>query len=371
MNIVLAQNIKNLRKAKNLSQQKLGKILCVTQQAVGKWENGYSEPDSLTLIKLSKLFNISVDKLLSNIINCGNLSNENYNMVLNKPNVNRLKEIRKSNNLNQSEFAKIFNISQQTLSNWEKGITDINLDTLIAISDTFNISIDYILGKKEKNIYTNIHKFTIGERIYKKRMELGLSVEDIAKKLNKNRATIYRYENNEIEKIPINILEPLAKILHTTPAYIMGFDEDSKKFMPITNYSITKLPIIGTITAGYDGLAYEEDMGEIEVLDTALSGYAPEDCFVLQIKGNSMYPLFLDKDLVLVHKQSHVDSGTIAVVLYNGNEATVKKVIYKQGENWLDLVPTNPEYMTKHIENEDLELCHVIGKIISLVLRKI
>lgn len=212
---------------------------------------------------------------------------------------------------------------------------------------------------------------TIGERIYKKRMELNLSVDDVANKLNKNRATIYRYENNEIEKIPINILEPLAKILKTTPAYLMGWDNSLENLVPITNYSITKLPIIGTITAGYDGVAIEEDLGQIEVLDTALGGFAAEECFVLKIKGNSMYPLFLDKDLVLVHKQSHVDSGTIAVVLYNGDEATVKKVVYKQGENWLDLIPTNPEYMTKHIENEELEQCHVIGKVISLVLRKI
>ncbi len=212
---------------------------------------------------------------------------------------------------------------------------------------------------------------TIGERIYKKRMELNLSVDDIAKKLNKNRATIYRYENNEIEKIPINILEPLAKILKTTPAYLMGWEPAIKNITPIHNFSITKLPIIGTITAGYDGLAYEEDLGDIEVLDTALGGYAPEECFVLRIKGNSMYPLFLDKDLVLVHKQSHVDSGTIAVVLYNGDEATVKKVVYKQGENWLDLVPSNPDYMTKHIEKKDLEQCLILGKVISLVLRKI
>ncbi len=212
---------------------------------------------------------------------------------------------------------------------------------------------------------------TIGERIYKKRIELNLSVEDVAKRLNKNRATIYRYENNEIEKIPINILEPLAKILHTTPSYLMGFDDYDKDFKRITSFNITKLPIIGTITAGYDGIAYQEDLGEIEVLNTALSGYSAEECFVLKIKGDSMYPLFLDKDLVLIHKQSHVDSGTIAVVLYNGDEATVKKVIYKQGENWLDLVPSNPEYMTKHIENEELEQCRIIGKVISLVLRKI
>ncbi len=212
---------------------------------------------------------------------------------------------------------------------------------------------------------------TIGERIYKRRTELNMSVEDIAKKLNKNRATIYRYENNEIENLPASVLNSLADILKTTPAFLMGWEDNINGAKQITDYNITKLPIIGTITAGYDGTACEEDLGEIEVLDIALNGYAAEECFVLRIKGNSMYPQFIDGDLVLVHKQNHVDSGTIAVVLYNGDEATVKKVIYKYGENWLDLVPTNPEYMTKHIENEDLEQCRVIGKVISLVLRKI
>lgn len=65
----------------------------------------------------------------------------------------------------------------------------------------------------------------IGKRIKERRKELGLSVDDVAIKLNKNRATIYRYESNDIEKLPVNILEPLAKVLHTTPAYLMGWDE--------------------------------------------------------------------------------------------------------------------------------------------------
>lgn len=66
----------------------------------------------------------------------------------------------------------------------------------------------------------------IGERIKERRNEIGLSVEDVAKKLNKNRATIYRYESNEIENLPISILEPLSKILQTTPSYLMGWEDD-------------------------------------------------------------------------------------------------------------------------------------------------
>lgn len=67
----------------------------------------------------------------------------------------------------------------------------------------------------------------IGERIKERRKYLELSVDDVAMKLGKNRATVYRYESNDIENLPITILEPLARILETTPAYLMGV-EDSR-----------------------------------------------------------------------------------------------------------------------------------------------
>ena len=70
----------------------------------------------------------------------------------------------------------------------------------------------------------------IGSRIQARRKQLGLSVEDLAEKLNKNRATIYRYESSYIEKLPVTILEDLAKALKVTPAYLMGWeDEVSRK----------------------------------------------------------------------------------------------------------------------------------------------
>lgn len=64
---------------------------------------------------------------------------------------------------------------------------------------------------------------TIGERIKNRRIELGLSVEEVAKKLGKNRATVYRYEKDDIKDLPITLLEPLAKVLETTPADLMGW----------------------------------------------------------------------------------------------------------------------------------------------------
>lgn len=65
---------------------------------------------------------------------------------------------------------------------------------------------------------------TTHERIKKRRKELGLTAEQVAEALNVSRATVYRYESAEIEKLPIDIIEPLSRILQTTPEYLMGWD---------------------------------------------------------------------------------------------------------------------------------------------------
>ena len=83
----------------------------------------------------------------------------------------------------------------------------------------------------------------IGERIRKRRKELGLSAEQIAEKLGVSPATIYRYESNDIMNMRIDKLEPIAKVLRTTPAYLMGWDEakenntDNQQRQLLSNYN--------------------------------------------------------------------------------------------------------------------------------------
>lgn len=66
----------------------------------------------------------------------------------------------------------------------------------------------------------------IGQRIKMLRKQQGLSIDDLACRLNKNRTTVYRYENGDIENLPLGILDSLACVLNTTPAYLMGWDKD-------------------------------------------------------------------------------------------------------------------------------------------------
>lgn len=77
----------------------------------------------------------------------------------------------------------------------------------------------------------------VGKRIKERRIELNISVDELAKRLNKNRTTVYRYEKGDIENLPMDILGPLAKALNTTPAYLMGWDsKPNSTINTITDY---------------------------------------------------------------------------------------------------------------------------------------
>lgn len=75
----------------------------------------------------------------------------------------------------------------------------------------------------------------IGLRIKERRKELKMSADELGKKLGKDRSTIYRYEKGDIENLPLDILEPIAKALGTTPQYLMGWEKVQKENNTITD----------------------------------------------------------------------------------------------------------------------------------------
>lgn len=74
----------------------------------------------------------------------------------------------------------------------------------------------------------------VGQRIKQRRKELGISADKLGEALGKDRSTIFRYERGDIEKLPLDILEPIAKVLQTTPRYLMGWEEE-KTAKPTVN----------------------------------------------------------------------------------------------------------------------------------------
>jgi len=208
----------------------------------------------------------------------------------------------------------------------------------------------------------------VNERIKNRRVELGLSVDQLAEKLGINRATIYRYESEDISKLPASILQPLAAALRTTPHYLMGWEE--KPQPPTVTEDVVELPVIGDLAAGYDRIACEHWTGETVIVPSSyLKGRNKNDFIVLCVKGDSMYPMYQNDDKVLILKQDCVPrSGAVGAIIYKDELSTLKKVEY--GEGWVKLLPVNPMYTPIEITGEDLAHFKVIG-IPRLLIREI
>ena len=65
----------------------------------------------------------------------------------------------------------------------------------------------------------------IVKRIKERRLELNLSYQDIADATGLSKSTIQRYETGSIRKLPVNQIEDIAKALHVTPGYLMGWED--------------------------------------------------------------------------------------------------------------------------------------------------
>lgn len=209
----------------------------------------------------------------------------------------------------------------------------------------------------------------IGQRIKERRLKLGLSADDIAAKIGKNRATVYRYESNEIEDLPTRVLEPLAKALLTTPAYLMGWEDDEQAQDTISESieniiplpKTKKIPLLGTIACGEPILA-EENIEEYVKLNKDIDAE-----FALRCKGDSMTGARIrNGDIVYIHQQEDVENGEIAAVLI-GNEATLKKVYKYPEKNMLVLKPANPEYEDFIFTGEELEEIRILGKAVAFL----
>lgn len=208
---------------------------------------------------------------------------------------------------------------------------------------------------------------TLSSKIKARRKSLGLSADYVAEAVGISRATLYRYEDSSSkQKIPATILEPLADVLQTTTQFLMGLDEKKDKWIEENTIPISKityLPIIGVVRAGTGGIAFEDNLGEEFVETSVLAGHSPSEFFWSKVKGDSMEPRLFENDLVLVRKQTSVDSGAYAVVLVDDEEGVVKRVTYD--ENSVTLHSQNHNYPPRIFRGKDVLRLRIVGQVIK------
>lgn len=200
----------------------------------------------------------------------------------------------------------------------------------------------------------------IGLRLRKLREEREMRIEDMAKVLGVATSTYGRWETGS--NSPKNKIPELAQYFGVTTDYLL-YGKDSPKIVP--QLKGNKIPLLGHVAAGIpiEAIQYIEDYEEIPA---ALGD--PREFFALRVKGESMEPKISDGDIIIVHKQEDVDSGQIAVVQVNGDEATVK--IVKKGSAGITLIGLNVDvyaphfYTCEEVENKPVR---IVGKVVRSI----
>lgn len=216
---------------------------------------------------------------------------------------------------------------------------------------------------------------SLGNNIKYARKAAGLTQEDIAREIGVSKQTVQKYESGIITTISSDKIEIIAKLLRTTPAKLMGWEDNTsaqslKLFSPNVTDDVVTFPVLGSIAAGYDEMAIEDWSGEtIDVPRSFLKGRSKSDFFVLKVHGDSMYPTYHTDDKVLILRQTFVErSGDVGAVIYDGECATLKRV--EIFDDMVRLSPLNPSYPPKELTGANLEQYHIIG-IPYLLVREI
>lgn len=162
----------------------------------------------------------------------------------------------------------------------------------------------------------------------------------------------------------------MAKALNVNEAWLMGEDVDPTRqnaYSEPSDSSLVTIHYAGPVAAHFD--ATPDDAYEQRTIPAEWIGRRrPEDFFLATVSGDSMYPQFQDGDEILCLRCSDMGiSGRIGIMLLGGDEATVKRIEYKPGEDWIDLIPINPEFKPRRIEGVDLEQCRVVGRVIKVI----
>lgn len=206
----------------------------------------------------------------------------------------------------------------------------------------------------------------IGKIIEERRKELGLTLEEIGNAVGVSKSTVKKWESGYISNMRRDKIALLAKALNIKPTQLINTDDNPEpsnisNIIPAENLHM--IPVFASVSAGFGAYASDEIL---EYIPTVLTNpYEANITLGIKVTGNSMYPKIEDGDTIVVRKQESVDSGSIAVILLDGEEGLVKKVKY--GPDWIDLISINPEYPVKHFEGSEVQRLRVVGLVRQVI----
>ena len=210
---------------------------------------------------------------------------------------------------------------------------------------------------------------TLGQIIREYRDSHGLSLEAFGKLCGMSKSYVDQLEKNRHPKTGNPISPTIETIKQVSDGTNIPMDEIFKLLdgeVTVNEFAYTqikakRIPILGKVAAGQPIEMIENTIGEIVVENFKESQY-----FALEIRGDSMSPRIQNGDIVIVRKQPTVESGDIAIVAVNGDEATCKKIRYMH--DGMEIVPLNPSYESHFISYDQVQSLPVtiIGKVVEM-----
>lgn len=202
----------------------------------------------------------------------------------------------------------------------------------------------------------------IKDRLIQILREKNITPKELSEKTGIPKSSISQYMSG-YAKPKQDRIYLISKALDINPTWLLGYDVNINIEKQTEDIGI-KIPILGTVIAGIPVTAVEDIIGYEEISEKmARCG----DYFALEIKGDSMEPKMSKGDIVIVKQQNTVENGQIAIVLVNGDEATVKKVRFR--DNGIELIAFNSYVYEPHFysakEIDDLPV-KIIGRVVEL-----
>ena len=197
----------------------------------------------------------------------------------------------------------------------------------------------------------------IGPQIRLLRKEANMTQQELASKLFVSQQAVGKWERGEATPNPETIVA-MSRIFGVSADTLLG------ESAPPLSTGGTWVPVLGDVAAGIP-IEAVENVVDYEEIDTAMASTG--EYYGLRIKGSSMEPRIREGDVVIVRQQEDADTGDTAVVLVNGESATVKR-IKKEPDGGLWLLPNNPAYDPQHYSPAEVaeKPVRIIGKVVEL-----
>lgn len=199
------------------------------------------------------------------------------------------------------------------------------------------------------------------ETIRKLRKENKITMKHLGEILGVSESAVSQYENGKRQPDQ-EMLAKIADYFDVSVDYLLGRTDTPKP--SLSNSNTIKIPVLGYVAAGIPIDAIEEILDYEELDAQQFNPYC--EYFGLKIKGDSMMPRIHNGDVVIVRKQPDIESGEVAIVCINGEEATCKQI--QKHSNGLTLISYNSIYEPMFFTNEEVmaKPITIIGKVIEL-----